>query len=343
MFKISHKHSILRYAIVGSIVVAVLTTATLFVINKLQNANAATTMDGAEVTVTATSGELYYGAGRYYTRGYGVEVDDDGTVHYGTCAQPAKSNPSLPGMKTVAEIMNQEDTKSKLIKMMLYVLYNNNADTRSFRELMYTNLNGLSYYGNVASSTFLKEYVFTHAMIGIVYSGDTTGLSQSEINVLNSAIETVRNAVNGGTTVWQKANTYTLYRTQTGNPAIQDVVWIEPNDDDTIIDTSGKITVKKCDKDLKDDGCTAQAGANFKNIKFTLRKNSETGEVVGTTTFGKNDVAYTFTGLELGVTYYVTEESSGATAPFYKIDASPRTQSVTLNESTKKKTFKFYD
>lgn len=313
MFKLSHRLSILRASLLGCLVVAVLSTASYFIINSTKDTNALT-QENDEVDVLYEPGDggmLVYGNSdpdkpnsSWNTRFYNVKNTVTNKRYDAYCAQPSKgspkTDPSDPDDVYKAKKLSNSsrDGNGGKIKLIMY-LQQNNASHSIF--------NPIEDSAAWGSDREHRRYIFTHAIIGALYEtpGDYKGLNSTEKNQVNTAITTLTNLINNNDNLWKKANTYQLYRTQTPKNT-QDVVWLE---------ATGDIIVKKCDADFGAEPCNPQGNATFDGTVFELYDGT-TKIDSKTLTGGANTV--TFSMLDSNKRYTIKEISNS----YYDVDIS---------------------
>ena len=300
MFKISRKQTIIRASILGSLVIAILSMATFFIVNNRGESHA-TTRDGANVQIDFKDNpklDLVYGTKPWMTHWYKIT---SGSNHYNAyCAESSKGDPTQGGTNKEADRMKVND-KNNAIKLMVY-LRNNAPSNAIFNPAV-----GNSFWGRAASGEERtigneeRKFVFAHAVINAIYNDDASAEQRYYgYNDNAQAVATVNNAITtlydmiagtaGDSQAWKDAQNYILFRTapkETG----QVVVWIEPG---------GSIIVNKTDSVT---GATPQGDGSFAGITFTLSD--------GTTSIEKQLAAgatsVVFSGLDLDKTYTISE------------------------------------
>lgn len=297
MFKISHRQTILRASLIGCLIVAVLSTAAYFIINRNDISKAVTRT--VDISADGDIGVIYYGP--YNTQGVRVQTgrwykvtlrDGSGTVYNGFCAQASNDDPRSRG-KEAKEIQNSDrDGKGGAIKLAIY-LWKYSGSNQQINDLksMFFNLTDQGYWGDTAK---IKNYIFTHAVISALYDRDYGNLPSggTERAQINTGVGILTDAVNASHAAWQQANTYNLYYAKDNDPDNQDVVWIER--------ATGSIIVNKRDSVT---GTTPQGDGSFNNITFTLSDGTTTTSK--TLTSGATSV--TFSGLNLDKKYTISE------------------------------------
>ena len=334
MFKISRRQTILRASLLGCLVVAVLSTATYFIINQQKNSNAITKQDDRVDVIydPSDNGLLKYGnAGSpnpantaHNTRHYNVQLAN-GTQYDGYCAQPKNGSPVTdpddPDDVYKAKLLSNSsrDGNGGAIKLIMYLDQHNPGNA------IFDAIEDSESWGNNRAH---RRYVFTHAVIGALYEtpGDYKGLDSQEKTRVNSAIDQLRVLIERNDPAWQQADTYQLYRTQT-KKGTQDVVWLEQ---------TGKIIVQKCDAEIA-SSCVSQGDGSFDNITFTLTQGSTT---IATQTLANGAQTVTFTGLDPDLTYTVTESvnnsSYNLTASAQSTKPTPAGATLTFKNNIKK-------
>ena len=332
MFKISKKHSIMRISIIGIVVTTILTMATLFIHHQLKDSQAITAA-GTQVTIADPPDRpLYYGgdSNNWHTRWYKVTIN--GKTYNAYCAEPQQGDPR--GTNTASLATSSAD--NNLIKLLIYIFEHPTADSTLYNDIYINDSNnvpGNGYWGR-DSTAEERKYEYTHAIIGYVYSNDTSGINSNVRGYINTVLGKLRDAIDNNAAVWQAAQNTQLFvakgtRIVDGKRA-QDIVWIET------IDT-GSITVQKCDNETR--ACTgSNSGANFAgiNIQVCLASNPSSCQTKLTDANGKA----VFSGLQASNTGYLVKETSSNT--FYQLtDTSAKT--ITLTTANPNQTVNLYN
>ena len=117
MFAISRRGAFLRASIIGVIIIAVLSIASIFVINNSKEGVHANTGDGDSVNVVPGN-QINYGA--WVTNEFTIYTD--GQSFPGMCADPQLGTPSG---NWPADLINSENTNQQKIKLILYIFFIN--------------------------------------------------------------------------------------------------------------------------------------------------------------------------------------------------------------------------
>lgn len=326
MFKISRKAAIIRAAII-SVIVAAITATGLYFSNKTDESNAITP-EGKPITIEVDDWIYYDGAkftGNYYLYLDGVRVT-------AFCAQPALDNPTGPNY---AYSLPNTDPDVNLIKLVMFLLFNDNARTSAARTAFYAPF----------STEYSLQYAWTHAIIGAIYADDYTGLSPENVVKVENAITTLENYYNTNSDLWLMAKNYQVFRAKGVDGVTQDVVWLEDNTQ------YGTINVQKCDSEGPTSGaCAPQGAASLEGIEFTVYNNSGRYYNKSNDTFYNNgdQIArgstnasgqVSFANLPANnITYRVKETATNST---YQLTAAE--QNVTLNGSGNVQNPRFYN
>ncbi len=334
MFKISRKVAIIRASIIG-ILVAVVSATGIIIANKF-NGVEAITPSGAEATVNREGDWIMYDNDTTGTGLYSVELPNGKTVR-AFCAQPSYLEPT--GGTYEVQQLSASDADYNKIKLAAYIYMapDNNQVLTDAREEVLGRWSGDSLYA------------WTHAIIGAIYTNgqDYNGISQTNINNVNDAIDTLSSYIANNSDIWLMAKNYQAYRTITpAGAGIQDVVWIEDNNQ------SGTINIQKCDSDGPTTGaCVPQGGASLADITFAVYNNS------GARIYNKFDNKFYNNGAQMAsgttnaagqvsfanlpsnnISYKVKETATNSS---YQLTAAEQT--TTLNGNGATKDLRFYN
>ena len=306
MFAISRKGAFLRASIIGVIIIAVISIASIFVINKNNEGVHANTDDGGTVSV-------YPGA----PIGYGTWMTNEFTVYTdgksfpGMCADP---NLSTPSGNWPADLINSESYDQKRIKLMLYIFFVDTPENQAYLSQIF-----------VEGMTYQQKYGYAHAIVGYLNSGSSIGLNEGEMGWVNTVISQLGSYVTNNDIKWQRAEGYHLYTTNnSAYPGLQRIMWIEGKDIQY-----GEITVNKKDSDT--NSCTTTTGSlSLNGTTFALVDGNN--EIVETKSLSNGACSVTFSNVPYG-SYTVRET---AVANGYNGDSN---KSVTLSSATTSTTF----
>ncbi|MBQ3436560.1 VaFE repeat-containing surface-anchored protein [Candidatus Saccharibacteria bacterium] len=305
MFAISRKSAFLRASIIGVIIIAVISIASIFVINKNNGGAHANTDDGGTVSV-------YPGA----PIGYGTWMTNEFTVYTdgksfpGMCADP---NLSTPSGNWPADLINSESYDQKRIKLMLYIFFVDTPENQAYLSQIF-----------VEGMTYQQKYGYAHAIVGYLNSGSSIGLNEGEMGWVNTVIAQLGSYVTNNDIKWQRAEGYHLYTTNnSAYPGLQRIMWIEGKDIQY-----GEITVNKKDGDT--NSCTDTTGSlSLNGTTFDLIDSNN--ERVETKSIS-NGCNVTFSNVPYGT--YTIRETTATNG--YNRDSD---KSITLSSSTASTTF----
>ncbi len=323
MFKLSRKHAVLRASFIGVLIVAVASTAVYLMLNRHEESNALTP-GGATVQII-DGGDAVIHYGDHHTKFYETKVGSKTYTSY--CAEPKKGSPLHENEATVLS----SSTTNDLVKFIIYLHQHNNTNTQSLRNSVFDGISSSSYWGDNSTE---RLYAFTHAVIGIIWKDDDSGLNSSAKTKINNVISELTTAKNNNSRAWQLAQNYQLYVAygkKTGGTDDQDVVWIEESN------PLGSIGVQKCDNETR--SCSVpQGNASFAGITVKVYNNSgrevynpangnfyaNGAEMASSTTNASG--AITFSNLPAtGVTYRVVETATNSS---YQLTAGAQTASL---------------
>ena len=332
MFKISHRKAYARIAVLGSIVIGVISSTSFFLINHHSDSQALTP-EGTSVTVSKKSsddGDLNYGT--HQTHHWQVHIGDN--TYDAFCGQPKKGSPT--GDHTAKRLGSDYDVAKLAIFLRKFA---NNIDVSpDYLDVFGPILDN----GNWGDSEAHRVYSFVHVLVSVQYVGESglEGLNNNMINQLNNAYDKIVNLTLNNSAPWEMAKHYAIFRTTGGG---QDVFWIEPNP------ILGKIVVEKYDAETQTH--TPQGNAKFNNISFVLRNLSyhaiydpkrdrmiEAGDIIDEKPLG-TDGTVTFSDLPAIDAVYLIEEFGSPIG--YRIVES--TQEVLLSGNGKTVKAPFYN
>ncbi|MBR2741581.1 VaFE repeat-containing surface-anchored protein [Candidatus Saccharibacteria bacterium] len=341
MFHLSSKMKVFRLSIIIAVIVSIISAAILFIVNRLQDSHAITP-DGTQVRIYIKDNTpviKYYG---HQTRWYQVSVN--GQVFDAYCAEPTGGDPTGSDPDTDKAHPIASSDANNAIKLLTYIRANNNAATQSLRDQVFSDIN-IYEWGHDDSSQNLslemKEYAFTHAVIGVLYQNqnDRTGLNSTASAKVDSAISQLRAAISNNSRAWQVAANNQMYYVdgawvnKYGNWEYeQDIVWQESNQ------ILGSISFQKRDSQT---GATPQPGLSFAGITVKVYNNSnrevynpsngqfyaQGAEMASGTTNAEGKI--TFNNLPaLNVTYSVKETASNSS---YQLNPTAASATLTQN------------
>lgn len=250
---------------------------------------------GSNVTITPHAGTLSYG--NWSTCKF-TAASDNGS-YMGYCVQPQTPTPS--GVFTVAKIDGTTEWGKKL---KIGLMFGENGPWYS---------ESTALFGNCSWSTV---YAYLHAMLSIVYSGQTNGLTAIQVQAMNGAINQ-QYAERGNL---PDLNNYTVY---VAYNSMQDIVWLERVPEVT----NGYLTLKKTSANptLTDESsCYSLEGAKYgvySDVACTIN--------IGTLTTNGSGDSNTLT-LKAG-TYYVKETKA---PKGYALDSTVHTVTVSSGKTT---------
>lgn len=324
-FGLAHRIRIRKIAVTAIASVVALFGIVAIVKFVKEQANAVTG-NGANVTITAGS-EIAYGD--WQTHIYSV-TNSAGDTFTGFCADPKKHTTT----GTYKAVVSSDSLANNKIKLALYAYRgdkngNNTAATNLMNSLFQN-----SGYTN-------DKYVYIHAIIGYIHSGDTTGLDSQQITFVQEASRKLGTEISDETDVWVMAKDWRLYEIDKQGNDIQNIMWIENNRQ------YANIAVVKCD--TINTNCVPSGAANFGNVEFTLvyvgssrvydnnrKMFFSAGQVVATETTDASGTAV-FSNLPLG-DYVVSETSMNN--PSLEFSGGEQPVQLTDGNTTKSLTFK---
>lgn len=266
------------------------------------------------VTVSHSDEPIWYGEYGHQTNYYTVTTSS-GENTTGFCAMPELVN-NIPDGTEVAEKLNSTTMSNQEITLLIYAYNSNSTLARAFISELYDWLDSEA-----------SVYAYVHATIGIIYSGQETGLGDYEVDYIvgnedegiTGVIEKLYGVITGDSeyseysSLWQDAQNYSLYRTKDtethADPedALQEVVWIEYD-----APQFGNIIVHKCDIE-RESSCNVNAnshspsgGGSLAGITFYLYDSN--GAKIAEATTNSDGIA-TFSDLPVGTNYEVREMS----------------------------------
>lgn len=189
----------------------------------------------------------------------------------GYCAQPQTPTPS--GYYTVSKIDGSTEMGKKL---KIALMFGENGP----------------WYGESTAlfggCSWNSVYAYLHAMISIIYSGQTNGLTSVQVQAMKGAINEQYNA-RGNLSILNDYTVYVAYNDK------QDIVWLE----------------KVSDQPSKLPYCLQVIKANEKNVKlqgaeFAIYEDKNCTQEKAYFVTDENGSA-SFQGLEVGKTYYLKE------------------------------------
>lgn len=250
---------------------------------------------GSSVRITPHAGTLSYG--NWSTCKF-TAASDNGS-YMGYCVQPQTPTPS--GVFTVSKI---DGTTEKGKKLKLGLMFGENGPWYS---------ESTALFGNCSWSSV---YAYLHAMLSIVYSGQTNGLTAIQVQAMQGAIDQqYRERGN-----LPQLNEYTVY---VAYNSMQDIVWLEKVPEVT----NGYLTLKKTSANTaltNGNSCYSLSGA-----EYSVYSNATCTTKVGTLTTNASGTANTLT-LKAG-TYYVKETKA---PKGYALDSTVRTVTVSSGKTT---------
>ena len=340
MFHLSSKMKVFRLSIIIAVIVSILSATIMFITNRLQDSHAITP-EGAQVRIFMKDNTPVIGYYSHQTRWYQASVN--GNVYDAYCAESTRGDPtgSDPDNNKAHQVPSTDN--NNVIKLLTYIRENNNAATQSLREQVFSGVNIFDWGHDGAQNLSLdiKEYAFTHAVIGVLYQNqnDRTGLNSVANAKVDSAISQLRDAIANNSRAWQVAANNHVYfvdgiwNNKVGNWEFeQDIVWQE---NDQIL---GSINFQKKDSQT---GTTPQPGLSFAGITVKVYNNSnrevynpsngqfyaQGAEMASGTTNAEGKI--TFNNLPaLNITYSVKETASNSS---YQLN--PTAASATLTEN----------
>lgn len=230
--------------------------------------------------------------------------------HMGYCAQPQTPTPS--GYYTVSKL-DCSTEKGKKIKIAL--MFGENGPWYS---------ESVNLFGGCSWSSV---YAYLHAMIGIVYSGQTIGLTATQVQAMNGAINQ-QYLERGNLAILNNYTVYVAYNNK------QDIVWLEKVPDTP---PTGKITLKKVSS--KPELTDGESYYSLKGAQYGVYSDSACTTKVSTLTTDAAGNSNTIS-ITANKTYYIKE----ITAPAgFELDTKIYSawitvdKTVTLNVSEKPK------
>lgn len=305
---LSTKKQFLRRAFFGFFVLGVISCAVLGFMNRTDKQDTfAASEDGDKVTLTFDPNDKIYYGQRREDGDHQIEGDRGATHKFGTstqyngnydayCSQPTKK--PLAGTFRVRLLDDDDPEIQNIYKMMKLMIFagTNGGPGASDKPAMQAEATRVMNY--LFDSTTLSQlrisnqsepkrsrliYAYTHAVLGILYDEDYTGVRVS--NELGNEESTVRGivtklnniisgAVSGYGDAYLMSQTYNLYTVDRYRPVYvdisdydpseyQDIVWIESPE-------SGTVVVKKQDS----ENVTAQGNTNLSGITFKVKNDT---------------------------------------------------------------------
>lgn len=232
---------------------------------------------------TATVGETCRIIPHAQTLWYGswstckFDVGTSTGTNRGYCAQPQTPTPS--GYYTVSKIDGSTEMGKKL---KIALMFGENGP----------------WYGESTAlfggCSWNAVYAYLHAMISIIYSGQTNGLTSVQVQAMNGAINEQYNA-RGNLSILNDYTVYVAYNDK------QDIVWLEKVSDQPSKPPTVEILPY----------CLQVIKANEENVKlqgaeFSVYEDKNCTQEKACLVTDENGIA-SFQGLEVGKTYYLKE------------------------------------
>lgn len=312
---------------VGAIVFAA------FNIVKSINETSAISVTGDEVSVTYDpEAKITYGSLGYATHRFYVDTVKDSMEYLAYCAMPGK----LPlagnglGVKQIdftEDLRNDEDIQ--IIKMAMFANTRGGAAASQVVKDVAAELEDKMFVNVGSSMSADLKYAYTHALIGYVYSKDTTGMSSSDVVNLQQMKENllaVKDSKDNDAFIMAQAySAYVTYKLKDNgmrDDDYQSIVWIE-------VPGYGEVNIEKKDA----DSGTAQGNADFAGIEFSAYANEKIFDYNAGTIYDAGDLVARGTTnaagkltLELPLGKYTIRET--ASNFYYNVTAEP--QGVTV-------------
>ena len=251
---------------------------------------------GETCLITPHSQTLWYG--NWSTCKFDVKTSTG--TNRGYCAQPQKPTPV--GYYTVSKINGNTEVGKKL---KIALMFGENGPWYS---------ESVNLFGGCPWS---QVYAYLHAMISIIYSGQTNGLTSSQVQAMKGAIEQ-QYKERGNLSILNNYTAYVAYNDK------QDIVWLEKVED---VPPKGTLTLKKksANPELTDNyNFYSLAGA-----QYGVYQDAACSSKIGTLTTDANGNSNTLS-LTAKATYYVKE----ITAPKgYELDKKVYSVSIAENQS----------
>ena len=270
MFALSRRKKIARLLIAAILLVPLLAILGTYIhrVGAPEDVHA-TIGPGDYVMLHKSTQPITYGSWETYF--YYVYNESSGEAYVAFCAEPSKTSPMAGGPYVAVD--RESHPYKDMIKLLIHVYLDAINDSSST-------------WGNYVFGSYIQNpyllYAYTHATVGFLYSGDTTGLEGSLYTYITSTIPDRLNYISqNDSTFFEEAKNHQLLAIDEYSDS-QDIVWMVPPDGSSQ-DVYGDLEIIKYD--VETEASSTQGNAFFQGIIFSVYNASGTSIVYNGQTY----------------------------------------------------------